>query len=132
MHNPLPFDRRSAGVSDPRLDSAMLATLQEVMEGDYPMLLDAFLNDSEERLRMLQETCAAGEAESLRQAAHSFKGSCSNMGAVLLADLCRQLEELAGGERLEGAPALIERIEREFAIARILYRAERQRHAGPS
>ncbi len=117
-------------MSDPRLDSVMLATLQEVMEGDYPMLLDAFLNDSEERLRMLQETCAAGEAESLRQAAHSFKGSCSNMGAVVLADLCRQLEELAGGERLEGAPALIERIEREFAIARILYRAERQRHAG--
>lgn len=132
MHNSLRFDMGVQGVSEPRLDSHMLATLQEVMEGDYPMLLDAFLNDSEERLRMLHGACDAGEAELLRQAAHSFKGSCSNMGAVVLADLCRQLEELAGGGRLESAPALIECIEREFAIARILYRAERQRHAGPA
>lgn len=119
-------------MSDPRLDSNVLATLHEVMEGDYPMLLDAFLNDSEERLRMLHDACDAGQAGLLGQAAHSFKGSCSNMGAVALADLCRELEELAGGEGLEGAPALIEAIEREFAIARILYRAERQRFAGPA
>lgn len=119
-------------MSDPRLDSKVLANLQEVMEGDYPMLLDAFLTDSEERLRMLHEACEAGQTESLRQAAHSFKGSCSNMGAATLADLCRQLEEVAGGGTLTGAAALIGSIEREFAIARILYRAERQRFAGPS
>ena len=103
-------------MSDPRLDSRVLATLQEVMEGDYPMLLDAFLTDSEARLRLLHGACDAGEADLLRQTAHSFKGSCSNMGAVALADLCRQLEELAGGETLCGAAALIDRIEREAIL----------------
>lgn len=109
------------------LDSRVLATLQDVMESEYPVLLDTFLVDSEERLRLLQSACRSGEAEMLRQAAHSFKGSCSNMGAVLLADLCREMEETARRERLDEAPELIERIEREFAIVRILYRAERQR-----
>ncbi len=109
------------------LDSNVLATLQEVMESEYPVLLDTFLLDSEERLRLLQNACQNGEAEKLRQAAHSFKGSCSNMGATLLADLCRQMEETARRERLDEAAGLIERIEREFAIVRILYRAERQR-----
>jgi len=119
-------------MSDPRLDKNVLATLQEVMEGEYPMLLDAFLNDSEERLRALHDAWDAGRAEPLRQAAHSFKGSCSSMGAMVLADLCRHLEELAGGEALEGGAALIECIEREFAVARTLYRAELQRFGGSS
>ena len=112
------------------LDSRVLATLQDVMEAEYPVLLDTFLVDSEERLRLLQSACQGGEAESLRQAAHSFKGSCSNMGAALLAELCRELEEFARREQLGDAPELIERIEREFAIVRILYRAERQRFGG--
>jgi len=113
------------------LDTSVLVTLQEVMEAEYPVLLDTFLVDSEERLRLLQAACRSGEAESLRQAAHSFKGSCSNMGAVLLAELCREMEESARRDQLDEAPGLIERIEREFAIVRILYRAERQRWGGP-
>lgn len=112
-------------------DNRVLMTLQDVMEGEYPVLLDTFLTDSEERLRLLQNGCMRGDAEDLRQAAHSFKGSCSNMGAALLAELCRQLEDIARLGRLADAPELIERIEREFAIVRILCRAERQRYGGP-
>lgn len=113
------------------LDTSALVTLQEVMEAEYPVLLDTFLVDSEERLRLLQAACRSGEAERLRQAAHSFKGSCSNMGATLLAELCREMEESARRDQLDEAQVLIERIEREFAIVRILYRAERQRWAAP-
>jgi HPt (histidine-containing phosphotransfer) domain-containing protein len=109
------------------LDNRVLAVLQDVMDAEYPVLLDTFLVDSEERLRLLQVATDAGQADDLRQAAHSFKGSCSNMGATLLAELCRELEESARREQLEAAPDLLERIEREFAIVRILYRAERQR-----
>ncbi|EIK53946.1 MULTISPECIES: Hpt domain-containing protein [Pseudomonadaceae] len=115
-------------MSIPHLDSAVLVTLQAVMEGEYPLLLDTFLADSEERLRLLRQAFQAGEGETLRRAAHSFKGSCSNLGAAALADLCCQLETLAREQRLVEAPAMIERIEREFAIVGILFRAERQRY----
>jgi histidine phosphotransfer protein HptB len=112
-------------VSNAHLDSAVLATLQDVMESEYPALLDTFLADSEERVRLLRQACQADQAEALRRAAHSFKGSCSNMGATLLAELCQELETAA---QLVRAPALIESIEREFAIIGILFRAERQRY----
>ena len=118
-------------MSDSRLDGKVLAALREVMEDEYPVLLDAFLADSEKRLRTLHLACERGDVEQLRQTAHSFKGSCGNMGALQLADLCRQLEELADDQRLDGSVALIEGLDREFAIARILYRAERQRYATP-
>ncbi|WP_278389850.1 Hpt domain-containing protein [Stutzerimonas kunmingensis] len=110
-------------MSNTHLDSAVLTTLQDVMESEYPALLDTFLADSEERVRLLRQACLADQSETLRRAAHSFKGSCSNMGATLLADLCQELESAAREENLAQAPALIESIEREFAIVGILFRA---------
>jgi HPt (histidine-containing phosphotransfer) domain-containing protein len=115
-------------VSDIHLDDAVLASLQDVMEDEYPILLDTFVADSEERVRLLHRALAEGDAQGLRLAAHSFKGSCSNMGAVLLAGLCKELEDAGRREMLEQAPALIEQIEREFAIVRILFKSERQRY----
>ncbi|WP_434456076.1 Hpt domain-containing protein [Stutzerimonas urumqiensis] len=114
-------------MSDVHLDSAVLATLQDVMEDEYPVLLDTFLKDSEERVQLLHQALEAGDGEALRRAAHSFKGSCSNMGAMLLTELCRALEDAARQGALEQADGLIDRIEREFAIVRILMRSERQR-----
>jgi HPt (histidine-containing phosphotransfer) domain-containing protein len=115
-------------LSDIHLDSAVLAALQDVMEDEYPVLLDTFLVDSEERLLLLRQAQQQTDAQNLRLAAHSFKGSCSNMGASLLAGLCKQLEEAGRREQLDLAPDLIEQIEREFAIVRILFKSERQRY----
>ena len=110
-------------MADERLDSAVLATLQDVMEAEYPVLLDTFLIDSQDRLRTIQDALAQGEGEALRRAAHS------NLGALRLAELCFELEEIARQGALEQAAGCGERIEREFAIVGILFRAERQRFA---
>ncbi len=110
------------------LDNSVLALLQEVMESEYPHLLEIFLNDSEDRLRTLHAALGTRDAEALRRAAHSFKGSCGNMGATLLAELCRQLEEQARTGDLSPLPALLAQAEREFAVIRPLIESERQRH----
>ncbi|WP_339082295.1 Hpt domain-containing protein [Pseudomonas sp. TMP9] len=115
-------------MSDIHLDSSVLVTLQDVMEDEYPVLLDTFLVDSEERLLILHQAEQAADALALQLAAHSFKGSCSNMGALMLAGLCKQLEEAGRREELEQTPQLVEQIEREFAIVRILLKTERQRY----
>ena len=54
-------------MSNAHLDSAVLATLQDVMESEYPALLDTFLADSEERVRLLRQACQADQAEALRR-----------------------------------------------------------------
>ncbi len=115
-------------MADIHLDNAVLATLRDVMGDEYSSLLETFLLDSEERLRLLLETSLSGDSQAMRLAAHSFKGSCSNMGALLLANLCKELEELARRERLEVSAEVLEQVQREFAIVRILFKAELQRH----
>lgn len=111
-------------MADTHLNRDVLSALQEVMGDEYSMLLDTFLADSEERLSQLHET---GDAQTLGATAHSFKGSCSNMGATRLAQLCHELEQRSKQQPLQGIERLIGEIDGEFAIIRPLYEAERQR-----
>lgn len=115
-------------MTDIHVDNGVLETLRDVMEDEYSLLLETFLLDSEERLRILIDATQCSDAQAMRLAAHSFKGSCSNMGALLLAGLCKDLEELARRETLDDAACILEQIQREFAIVRILFKAELQRH----
>jgi HPt (histidine-containing phosphotransfer) domain-containing protein len=115
-------------VADIHLDSAVLAVLQDIMGDEYAVLLETFLVDSEERLRLLRHAELTADAQGLRLASHSFKGSCSNMGALTLAGLCKELEEVGLRQMLGDAPGLLEQIEREFAIVRILCKSELQRY----
>ncbi|MGH8380230.1 Hpt domain-containing protein [Pseudomonas sp.] len=111
-------------MSEIHIDREVLSDLQEVMEDGYLYLLDTFLDDSEKRLSQLHE---AKSADELAHAAHSFKGSSSNMGAVALAELCRQLEDRVAHGPLQGIEDLINQIDHEYAMVRQLYGDERQR-----
>lgn len=106
---------------DVHMDPQVLAGLQEVMEGEYPQLLDTFLHDSEERVKALH--MAGGDTQALRQIAHSFKGSSGNLGAVQLALLCQELEMASAGD----IGGLVDQIDREFALVRAMYKRELQR-----
>ena len=111
-------------MDDTHVDRDVLSALQEVMEEGYPDLLDIFLADSEERLKVLR---TANSATLLVETAHSFKGSSSNMGALRLTELCHQLEQQARSSPWAGIQELVGEIDREFAGIRPLYEAERQR-----
>ncbi|MGV8919923.1 MAG: Hpt domain-containing protein [Pseudomonas sp.] len=114
------------------VDYEVLSALQEVMEGEYPVLIDTFISDSEQRVLQLHHALAeqAAGLSALGLAAHSFKGSSGNLGAVYLAELCRQLEELAQRQQLKGAAELVRNIDVEFVAVRRLFSAERQRFGG--
>ncbi|MCF5229698.1 MULTISPECIES: Hpt domain-containing protein [unclassified Pseudomonas] len=106
------------------LDPVVLTGLQEVMEGEYPKLLETFLDDSQKRVEALRKS--RGDAKALGRIAHSFKGSSGNLGAVRLAQLCQRLE-VESVELSADLGALVDQIDHEFALVRPLYESERQR-----
>ena len=111
------------------IDNVVLQGLRDIMAEDYPALLDAYLGDSEERLDMLRQALRDSDADALSKAAHSLKGSCSNMGAVALAGLCLELEKAGRAVALEQAAGLLRQVEQELSVVRVLVRAERRRFA---
>lgn len=111
-------------MSDQHIDSKVLGELREVMGSQYAELLETFLADCEKRMAQLRE---AQTPRQLTEAAHSFKGSCSNMGANDLADLCRQLEVRVMRSPVQGIEDLIAQVESEYLTVRPFYDAELQR-----
>lgn len=109
---------------DVHIDHKVLCDLREIMEDGYLQLLDTFLEDSERRLSQLHK---AKDAAELGMAAHSFKGSSSNMGAVGLAELCQELEDRVRQLPLYGIEDLINRIDLEYREVQQFYGSERQR-----
>ncbi|WP_419709029.1 Hpt domain-containing protein [Pseudomonas sp. NFX224] len=116
-------------MADKHLDPDALSALREVMEDEFSTLVDTFLADCEERLRLLRQ---ANSADQLTEIAHSFKGSSSNMGAIRLAELCGTFEHNAKTLTAADIEQLIAEIEGEFAIVRPLYEFERQRSPAAS
>lgn len=110
---------------DIHLDPDVLSGLQEVMEGEYPKLLDTFLDDSQKRVEALRK--ARDDAKALGRIAHSFKGSSGNLGAVRLAQLCQRLEVESAGPAVGDLGGLVDQIDREFALVRPMYELERGR-----
>jgi len=60
----------------------------------------------------------SSQATDLEEAAHKLKGSCSNLGAARLRDLCQQLEKLGRDGSLQTAPELLASVEEEFGRVR--------------
>ncbi|MBW7470366.1 Hpt domain-containing protein [Marinobacter sp. M216] len=98
----------------PHLDEEALAELQEVMDEEFEVLIHTFLSDSRERIAGLKRAVDVQDAEALAHMAHSFKGSCINIGAPQLGELCRVAETAGKEQRLEDAPATVDAIESEF------------------
>ncbi|MEH6556573.1 MAG: Hpt domain-containing protein [Oceanicoccus sp.] len=98
----------------PSLDFDALKEVQGVMGADFPLLVESFFNDSVNLLIVMQKSIDESDVESLRQAAHSFKGSAGNMSAITLAALCQDLEGLAFSGTTVGGGQLITQIVAEY------------------
>ncbi|HXB56470.1 MAG TPA: response regulator [Vicinamibacteria bacterium] len=111
------------------VDEAVLATLWAI-DGDGSLLrevIDTFLRIAPLRLAGLRKAGQKGDAPSLERLAHSFLGSCGNLGARQMAALCGRLEDLGRSGAAAGAPPLVTALESEYAVVRQALEDEKTR-----
>jgi diguanylate cyclase (GGDEF)-like protein len=70
-----------------------------------------FIEQTPEDIRNLRKHIDAGDAESLREVAHSMKSGSANLGANSFSQLCMQLEAAAREQQLYKVPELMQSIE---------------------
>lgn len=92
-----------------------LAELKDIMEDEFDILIDTFINDSEAKIAVLEQVIASGDPEELRKVAHSLKGSSSNVCATQFSELARQLEMMGKEGTTDGAAEVFASLKQEFA-----------------
>ena len=103
------------------LDRAVLEGLRELEEDGEGVgdLVDTFLDQAGTRIEELRSAVAAGDGDEVARVAHSLKGSSANLGARGMADMSAELEAMARGEGLAGAPELMAQLVAEFARVQV-------------
>jgi len=81
-------------------------------------VVDFYLLSTPTLLQTLREAESGKDPEKLKAAAHSFKSSSANLGALRLADVCLELETLGRAGSTEGALPLLLQVEEEYRMVR--------------
>jgi HPt (histidine-containing phosphotransfer) domain-containing protein len=106
------------GAPQDAVEAGTLAALRDLQgEGQPDILAEViavYLHDTPSRLAALHEAVTRADAGALRGAAHSLKGSSSQIGAVQMAQLCADLEEQARAADLADAAQTLRRLDAAF------------------
>jgi len=90
------------------------ANLIEAASGDDAFiteLIDIFTMDAETRIGQVREALATSDSRKIQAAAHSIKGSASQVGADALADVCQELELASTLPGMLNIAGLVSRVE---------------------
>jgi two-component system, sensor histidine kinase and response regulator len=109
----------AAATSDP-IDQQTFDRFRREVGGDEfaARFVQVFLQELDGRLDGLREGADAGNGEVLRSLAHTLKSTSAMMGAVRLADRCRELEAAGREGSSAAAGSLVEQVRTEAEAAR--------------
>lgn len=100
------------------LNLEQLAELKEVLEDEFLVLINTYLQDAMLRQQMISNAVKSEDYEAARLAAHSLKGASANLGASMLANICEHLEHDCRAGKYQDCGLLSQQIQDEFAIVK--------------
>lgn len=103
------------------LDHVIFDKLREILGPSLEQAVKPFLEDTPDYLDQLEQAVKEGDANKARASAHAIKGSSGNLGAVNLAQIAKQAEELALEQQVAEIASLLPHMRIAFeAVSRAL------------
>lgn len=100
------------------LDESALGQLRALDRPGRPSVLarvlTQYLTAAAESVEKLREAVRTGDAAALTQTAHRLKSGSAQVGALSMAGACQELENIGRAARFDGAPLVLERLERQY------------------
>jgi len=109
------------------LHAGALDSIRALQKPNKPNLLEKivrfYLGDAPRLMKLMSDAVSGQDFDALQSSAHALKSSSANLGALALAQLCKEMEEEARGKTLSHAAARMVRVEHEFGLVRAALRA---------
>jgi signal transduction histidine kinase/DNA-binding response OmpR family regulator len=102
------------GSIDPKALNNIRALQRQGAPDMVSKVIHIYLKESLKFLQTLQDAVSAKDATALQKAAHSFKSSSANVGAVGLSELCRDMEAMGRENKTDNAAPLLSDIQAEY------------------
>lgn len=99
---------------DPQIWQQLNAMGGEATQEMLKELIKMYQEDGEKLLGALKEALQSRDQVKLRKSAHALRSPSASLGALVLAELCKTLEEAESQILLERAPQFIAQLEAEF------------------
>ena len=92
--------------------------LKELLKDDFQMLVATFLSDCETRLNALEMAIEENNIPKIKELAHSFKGSCSSVGAEKLSEISFKLEMIDQSENASDVLEAFQLLTAEYQLVK--------------
>jgi len=100
------------------LNYETLASLRlRVREGQPSLLqqvIQLYMEDSPKLMETIRHSITLGDAAAMQRAAHSLKSTSGNLGAMMLAEMCKELETMGRAGTTDNAILLLPVLEDEY------------------
>jgi two-component system, sensor histidine kinase and response regulator len=104
----------------PAIDPEAIEQLRFLEDEDQPNvvaeLVMLFVEHAPPKITAIKDGTANGDADAVKKAAHSLKGSSANVGALGMQQVCEKIEHAAAGGDLKPAIELMPLLEQETAV----------------
>ena len=97
------------------VDLEMFQDMKELMEEDFPLLLETYLDDTPLLLEQINSANSTGNPQGLTAPAHQLKSTSASLGFTTLEALASQLEDIGNGADSSEAVALCEQVNTNYA-----------------
>jgi len=87
-------------------------------------VVQLYVASAPEQLQTMQEAISRGDHRALQMAAHTLKSSSANVGAMKLADLCKEVEQEARAGEMTRADARLLRMANEYERVWVALKAQ--------
>ena len=108
------------GLTQP-IDRSVLDALLSLGDGDSAFvleLIDLYLDDSAQRVQALTTAIDASDLATVERAAHALKSASANVGALALAEVCKETEMRARARApVEEVAPIVRRVGDAYATA---------------
>ena len=113
---PAPMAKAADKLSAPgsAIDSRVVGDLIELMGSDFQDLVRVYLEDTPNNLQLLERAARANDVDALIAPSHSLKSTSANLGALLLSEMAKRIEQGARAGELSDPVLSVSQLQNEF------------------